>query len=154
MNVVKSTNGRNELTPNRSPVATLQNVIDRLFDQAWSGRFPTFEEVPYWPAIDVKEDEKAFTLRADVPGIEAKDLNVEVAGNTLTLSGSRDEEKKEDKNGYAYSECRTGSFSRSVTLPDYVDGSKIEARYDKGVLVLTAPRVVGQGPKRVAVKTA
>jgi len=146
--------GRNELASSRSPLATLQNEIDRLFDRVWVGKITAPDEISAWPAIDIQEDERTFTLRADIPGLEAKDLNVEVSGNTLSISGYREEEETEDKNGCCYSERRSGSFDRTVTLPPYVDGSKIDARYEKGVLVVTAPRIAGQGPKRVSVKTS
>ena len=157
MNLLKPITGgpsRNELASKGSPLATLQNEIDRLFDRVWSGKFTAPDEISVWPAIDIKEDERTFSVRADIPGLEAKDLNVEVSGNTLSISGYREEEETEDKNGCSYSERRSGSFERTVTLPPYVDGSKIDARYEKGVLVVTAPRIAGQGPKRVAVKTS
>jgi HSP20 family protein len=86
--------------------------------------------------------------------MDAKDLNVEVSGNTLTVSGSREEEHKEEKEGYRRQERTSGSFSRSVTLPTYVDAGKVNAKYADGVLTVTVPKVPGQGPKRVTVKTA
>jgi len=105
-----------------------------------------------WPAIDMKEDDKAITLRVDVPGINPKDITVDVSGNLLTLGGSRQDEKKSEKGGILRQERHEGSFLRTITLPSYVDPTKIEAKCEKGVLTVTATKVPGAGPKRVPVK--
>jgi HSP20 family protein len=89
----------------------------------------------------------------DVPGINAKDIEVDVSGNLLTVRGSREEEKKSKTGGVWRHERHSGSFLRTVTLPTYVDSAKVEAKYDKGVLTITAPKIPGAGPKRVPVKT-
>lgn len=102
-----------------------------------------------WPAIDVAEDEKAITVRADVPGLEPADLDVEVSGNLLTLRGKREDEWSESKAGVYRQERRSGSFARTISLPTYVQADKIEARYDKGTVTVTLPKQPGQGPKRV-----
>ena len=158
MNIVKKHgNGKTPAGP-MQPFVSLQHEIQKAFQSAWdafaSQKLPSFGITPAWPAVDVTEDEKAVTIHADVPGIEAKDLNVEVSGNMLTVSGSREEEHKEEKAGYRRQERTSGSFSRTVTLPTYVDAGKVDAKYADGVLTVTVPKVPGQGPKRVAVKTA
>ena len=104
-----------------------------------------------WPAIDVSEDEKAMTVRCDVPGLDPKDLDVQVSGNVLTVSGSREDEWDGKKHGVHRRERVSGSFSRSVPLPSHVDGSKVEAKYDKGTLTITVPKIPGKGPRRVQV---
>ena len=136
----------------------VRGEMDHVFDRIWgdlagdpwsalnSFDMPAFKP---WPAVDVAEDERAVTLRADVPGIDEKDLDVEVAGNVLTIRGSRDEEH-EDKSRRRH-ERVTGRFVRTVTLPSYVDPAGVEARYEKGVLTVTVPKVPGRGPKRVKV---
>lgn len=109
-----------------------------------------------WPAVDVSEDEHAGTVRYDVPGLDANDLNVQVSGNLLTVSGRREDEWADERRqrGVRRRERVSGSFSRTVTLPSYVDPAKVEARYDKGTLTVTAPKTPGKGPRRVAVKVA
>lgn len=102
-----------------------------------------------WPAIDMSEDDKELTLRMDVPGIDVENLDVEVSGNVLTVRGSRDEER-EDRRLHRR-ERVSGRFVRSVTLPSYVDPAALIARYDKGVLTITVPRVAGKGPRRITV---
>ena len=104
-----------------------------------------------WPAVDMAEDEKSVTLRVDVPGLDEKDLDVEVSGNLLSIRGSRQDEWDENKHGVRRRERISGSFARTLTLPSYVDAQKIEARYDKGTLHITVPKVPGQGPKRVRI---
>ena len=160
MNLIKSKRSNQNLADEVSqPLASMQNEIQRVFESAWDaftgGGFPTLSTTPIttWPAIDVREDETALTLNADLPGMDPKDVNVELAGNVLTISGSRTEERKEEKKGYFRQERSSGSFSRAVGLPPYVDAAKIDARYDKGVLTVKIPKVPGEGPKRIAVKT-
>lgn len=149
-------NGGELAAQTSDPFSAIQNEIDRAFERAWrmfgNGGVEVAEDFIQWPAIDVSEDEKAVTLKADIPGVDAKNLEVQVLDNVLTVSGSREEEKSEEKEGYKCQERRSGSFSRSFTLPQYIDASKVDAKYDKGVLTVTAPKIPGQGPKRVAVK--
>ena len=160
MELVKTKPGSNggELAARASdPFFAIQREIDRAFERAWrmfgNGDMEVAEDFIQWPAIDVTEDEKSVTLKADIPGVEAKNLDLQVLDNVLTVSGSREEEKTEEKEGYKRQERRSGSFSRTVTLPEYVDASKVDAKYEKGVLTVTAPKIPGRGPKRVAVKT-
>lgn len=163
MNIVKkATNGngsKNELAHRSTePFTALQREVDHAFDRVRrmfeGGISPHFGVFAKWPAVDVSESDKAVTLRADVPGLEARDFDVEVSGNALTIRGSRREEKKEDKKGFQSQERRFGSFSRTITLPSYADIAKLDARYDKGVLTVTVPKIPGQGSKRIAVKSA
>jgi HSP20 family protein len=107
-----------------------------------------------WPAIDVSEDEHAVTIRYDVPGLDAKDLNVEVSGNMLTVSGSREDEWTGKRRGVRRQERASGTFSRTITLPEYVDAEKLEARYDKGTLTVTVAKTPGKSPRRVAVQAS
>lgn len=161
MNIVKrkSGNGKHDIARRASePTGSLQQQIDdafnkmrRAFDE---GLMPQLGSWTQWPAVDIAEDEKVVTLRADLPGVEAKDLDVEVSGNALTIRGSRQEEKKEEQGGYRRQERRFGSFSRTISLPNYVDAGKIDARYDKGVLTVTVPKIPGHDSKRVSVRSA
>jgi len=158
LNKNKEGNGKSDVTRRPSePLSTIQREVDRAFDRIRRivevAKSPDFGDFLASPAVDISEDEKAVTVRADVPGLDAKDIDVEVSGNALTISGSRREEKKEEKAGYTRHERRAGSFSRTVTLPSYADAGKIDAHYDKGVLTLKVPKIPGQGPRRVAVKT-
>lgn len=132
--------------------------IEKSIEQLWRA----FELGPWaalsaklslWPAIDETEDPQGITLRVDVPGLEPDDVDVEVSGNLLTIRGSREEKSEEKKPGFRRHERRSGSFCRTVSLPPYVDADKVEASYDKGILTVKVPRIPGEGPRRVTVKT-
>jgi HSP20 family protein len=115
---------------------------------------PRLEAWATWPAIDVEEDEKGIVIRVDVPGMEAKDVAVEVAGNAVVIRGVRQDETEEKKSNMGRHERQFGQFERAITLPPYIDAEKVEAKYDKGTLTVTAPRVPGKAPKRVDVETS
>ncbi len=159
-------------TPARAPDAwqSLRGEMDRLFDR-FAGGFglPAFRRMfdiePPWspessfsvsaPAVDVTEDDKAYTITAELPGLEQKNIDVTVSGDMLTLKGEkRYAKEEEDKNRYM-SERAYGSFQRSFALPDGVDRDKI-ADLSKGVLTITLPKTAeAQKPqKKIEVKTA
>ena len=104
------------------------------------------ERQSWTPPIDVVETDDAIVLKAELAGMDPKDINIEVQDNVLTVSGERrfEEEVKEDK--YYRIERRYGSFSRSLALPQTADESKVEAKYENGVLEVT----VSQGRDREA----
>jgi HSP20 family protein len=142
------------------PRSLFRREIERALDRAW-GAFEGARlgavgglDIPEWPAVDVSEDERAVTYRVDVPGLGPKDVEIEVLGDQLSIRGTRREERAEGDRGRQRRERFVGSFARTVTLPPYADGEKAEASYDKGVLTVTAPKVPGRGPRRVAVKTS
>ena len=106
-----------------------------------------------WPALDVQEDEHSMTIRVDAPGVDPKNLDVELSGNLLTIRGARESQRKESTGSFRYQERMSGSFYRTVPLPDYVDAAKVEARYDKGVLNIRLPKVPGHGRRRITVSS-
>lgn len=111
----------------------------------WSG---------FWPAFEVKESKEGYTFKADVPGVKENDLDVTLSGNRLTVSGKRDAEKQERTDTYYTFERSFGSFTRSFTVPDDVDGTGIHADLRDGVLTLFVPRKPEAMPKKIAVKSA
>ena len=136
----------------------LASEFDALVNRAFTD-FPFLEEVPFprfgalaMPALDVYEKDGKYLLEVAVPGYDAKDVNVEVNGGTVTVSGNRKgtSEKKADR--YYRREVRTGSFMRSVTLPQDVDADKVDAVLAKGVLTLTLTPVKPIAAKKIAVK--
>jgi HSP20 family protein len=145
--------------PVESQISRFRRELEDAFDRAFRGfdlRDPwrAFEVGLPWPPADVSETDKEFAVRLDVPGLKAEDLNVELTDESLTIRGERTEESEREGNGDTYRHERySGSFARTITIPAYADTAKAEAKYDKGVLTITLPKVPGQGPKRVAVKT-
>jgi len=108
-------------------------------------------EMGWAPAIDVFERDDGFVVRAELPGMKEKDIDVSVAGNRLIIRGERRAESEVDKEDYYYSERSYGSFSRSIDIPSDVDAKKIEANYEDGVLEIDLPKTPGTKPKKVAV---
>ena len=111
------------------------------------GRKAEFTPVEWTPRIEVLEREGQFVVRADLPGMSREDVKVEVARDHITLEGERKDEKKEEREGYYYGECRYGSFYRAIPLPEGVDTTKATAEFHKGVLEVVMPRVAPAEPK-------
>jgi len=130
-------------------LTALQSEVNRLFSRASGG--DVGERQSWTPAIDVVETEDAIVLKAELAGMDPKDINIEVQDNVLTVSGDRrfEEEVKEDK--FYRIERRYGSFSRSLALPPTADESKVEARYENGLLQITVPKAEVARPKKITV---
>jgi len=137
------------------PVASLRDEMNRLFDSFWSGEFLP-EKFPFaraFPSVDVTETEDAVVVRAEVPGLEAKDVDLSIVGDVLTISGEKKEEEKEEKEkNYTHREVRYGSFSRSLQLPASVDVENVQAECKKGVLTVTLPKTEKEKARKIAVK--
>jgi HSP20 family protein len=98
------------------------------------------------PLVDVLEREGQFIVRVDLPGLSKEEIGVEVTDELLTIHGERKHEKKEEREGYHYSECSYGSFYRAIPLPEGVDNTKATAEFHKGVLEVVMPRTMIPAP--------
>lgn len=114
--------------------------------------FPEERAVAFAPAFDIKETKDSYQFKADVPGIQEKDLEVTITGNRLTVAGKREEEREDKSDRYYAYERNYGSFSRSFTLPDGVDADKLNASLEKGVLSVVVPKKPEVQPKKISVK--
>ncbi|WP_374300267.1 Hsp20/alpha crystallin family protein [Paracoccus sp. (in: a-proteobacteria)] len=132
-----------------SGFGNLRNEIDRLFEvfepRGWFGRGlpalgPDFGAVRLAPAVDLVEKNGGYELSAELPGLDAENVEVKLAGGVLTIRGEKREAKDEERKDYHLSERRWGSFLRQVRLPDDVDDSKIEANFANGVLTVSLPK--------------
>jgi HSP20 family protein len=103
-------------------------------------------------AFEIKEMKEGYLFKADVPGIKENDLTINLTGNRLTVSGKREEEKKQEHETYFSYERSYGSFTRSFTLPDGVDGDKVNASLKDGVLSILVPKKPEAQPKKVEIK--
>jgi HSP20 family protein len=92
------------------------------------------------PAIDIAENDKSYKITAELPGLEASNVDISVSGDMLTIKGEKRQEKEEKNENYYLSERAFGSFHRSFTLPDGVDRDKISSELTKGVLTVTLPK--------------
>src|SRR6516165_2242233 len=148
---------------------SFRGEMDRLFDRFGSGfGFPSLRRIfdiePAWrtsfsfstPAIDMSEDEKAYKISAELPGIDAKDIDVSVSGDMLVLKGEKRQEKEEKDKNYHFSERSYGSFRRAFELPGSVDRNRVAADFSKGVLTITLPKTAeAQQPvKKIEVKSS
>ena len=104
------------------------------------------------PALDLAETDTAIDVRMDLPGITAKDIDIQVNGNVLTVSGERKEEKEEKGKTFYRVERSCGNFSRSVTLPCAVTESEVAADYKDGVLTIKLPKTEGSKAHKIKVK--
>lgn len=148
--------GNGEVDPFRS----LQREMGRLFDDFGRGfGWPTvgFEvEGALMPQLDVSESDDGLIVTAELPGMEEKDIDVDLTNNVLTLRGEKRTEKEEKKADYHLRERSFGSFSRSIPVPFEVDADKVKAAFAKGVLKITLPRPpeAKRKTKKISVKAA
>jgi HSP20 family protein len=113
-----------------------------------------FAAANWTPAVDIKEETDKFLVRADLPGMEAKDIEVSLENGTLSISGKRESEVKDEKDGYRRIERVYGEFQRQFALPDSADPEKVTATCDKGVLEIAIGKTEARKPKRIAVKAS
>lgn len=124
----------------------IQQRMDEMLDRL-TGRFfgPGERERSVWgaemwaPSIESHLENGNLVVKADLPGIDPKEVSISVTGNQLTIEGERKQEKKEEKKDYFYRELAYGKFSRTMTLPQGVDADKVKANYKNGVLEITMP---------------
>ena len=130
-------------------------LMDRLL--RWEPFRDDFSAVPSWtggefmPRFDVKETKDAYVLKADLPGLKDEDVDVSLNGNVLTISGKREEEHRDEGEQYYAMERSYGSFARSFSLPDSVDGEQVSADLKNGVLTVRLPVRPGAQPKKIAI---
>lgn len=133
-------------------LATLQDQVNRLFENPPAGRRAENSNLTAWaPAVDVYETENELVIKADLPDISEKDLDVRVENNLLTIRGERKLEQKVNEDNYLRIERTYGSFSRSFSLPTTVDTESIQAEYKNGVLTVQLPKRAESKPRQVKV---
>ncbi len=135
-----------------SDLQSLHQDVDDLFYTSL-GHWPPFFEQKVWPAIDIEEDDNAITVKAEVPGCKADDIEISIHGNTLTLSGDKKQSEDKKEEGYYHLERSYGSFRRDLNIPADIDQEKVEATCTDGVLCITLPKAEKAKPIKVRVKT-
>jgi HSP20 family protein len=130
----------------------LQSQVNRLFqDFGRGGTDELLTSGTFVPPVDIYEDEHSITLKVEVPGINEKDIDVQLENNTLNVRGERKFEKEEKEENFHRVERRYGSFVRSFTLPNTVDPEKVEANYENGVLNIKLAKRAEAKPKQIKV---
>jgi HSP20 family protein len=112
------------------------------------------EEALFVPRFDVKETKDSYVFKADLPGVREQDVEVSMTGNRLTMTGKRESESREGDETYYTAERSYGTFTRSFTLPDGVDGEKIGAEMKDGVLTVTVPKKAEVQSKKITIGAA
>ena len=136
-------------------LVSIQDRMNRIFDEAFRVRTGGEEDWALggnWaPAVDIYEHEGNIVLKAELPGIDPKDVDVRVENNVLTLRGERKVDSEVKREQYHRVERAYGSFTRSFTLPNAVDTEKIKAEYSDGVLRVTLPQREEVKPKQISI---
>jgi HSP20 family protein len=136
----------------RDPFTALREEMKDLRAQMFGDGDEGWLNVATAPALDMSETDKAIDVRMDLPGITAKDIDIQVNGNLLTVSGERKEEKEEKGKTFHRVERSCGSFSRTVTLPCAVNESEVAAEYKDGVLTVKLPKTEESKAHKIKVK--
>jgi HSP20 family protein len=132
-------------------LARLQDEVNRLFDDRV---YRAGESVGWTPACDIYEDEESVTLRFELAGVEAKDVDVRFENGVLTVRGERKLEKEDQREKYHRVERSYGTFTRSFTLPGTLDPERIKAEAKNGVLAITLPKKAEAKPRAIQVKVS
>ena len=135
-------------------VSRLRSEMDRLWDDYFGAGRRALQplEETWMPAVDVAETGDKITVKAEIPGMEAKDIEISMVGDTLTIKGEKKVEREEKEENYHMIERSYGSFSRVMKLPVAVDADKVEATYKNGVLTVALPKKEEVKPKAIEIK--
>ena len=136
-----------------SLVDSLHRDISRVFDDFFSISPTSMFEFDWSPTVDVVENEGGFLVKAEIPGIDEKDLQVTLENNILTIAGEKKEERSEkDRDSrWVVSERKFGSFRRSISLPEGIRSDKIKAAFRNGVLRVEIPREESAKPRKITI---
>ncbi|HET9424192.1 MAG TPA: Hsp20/alpha crystallin family protein [Gemmatimonadaceae bacterium] len=142
---------------NRSMTSTLDRMmtLNRALDEAFTASVNGNEAARLWvPAIDLFEKKDAYVVRAELPGVDRSNIEITLEKNILTISGQKAgmvEGRDEEIRVFA-AERVSGGFSRSLRMPEHIDGEKIEAEYKDGLLTVTVPKAEVAQPRRIELK--
>ncbi len=147
-----------------APLSQLHREIDRLFEAWFHGTgFPSpdrrhfrMTDALLKPTVDISATDEKYTIEVEIPGVDEKDIKLELKDDTLTLSGEKRQEKEEKEKDFYRMERAYGAFQRVLSLPEDADQEHIDARFKKGVLTISIPRksVPGTDVKRIEIKHA
>ncbi|MBF0279898.1 MAG: Hsp20/alpha crystallin family protein [SAR324 cluster bacterium] len=137
-----------------SPYYSKRSVpaVNTIFDEF----FKSFDEgeqrsASFSPRIDIKEDENAYHVSVEVPGIDKKDVEVSLKENILTIKGEKKQENSKKEEGYSWTERSYGSFRRTVRLPDAAQGGEVAANMENGILAITLPKAKQPEKKQITI---
>lgn len=128
----------------------LQRDMNRLFNQSSASRLRT---APSYPAINIWANEDGQFVSAEMPGVRVEEIDINVNGDTLTISGKRGSDEVPENAHFHRKERVHGVFSRTIQLPFAVDADKVEASFKHGVLNIELPRIEVEKPKKISIKS-
>ena len=136
-------------------VPTLRDEMNRLFDDFLTPSFATRDRIAeFAPPLDVAETPNSVTIKVEVPGIKPENVDIQLTGNVLTVTGEKKEERDENVKNWHRIERSYGAFSRSVLLPESIDAEKVSATYDNGVLSIEIAKSEAAKPRQIKVNFA
>lgn len=136
----------------RGPLENIREEMQDLISRTFGEEADFFAVDRITPSLDLSETDSAIEVRMDIPGMEAKDIDIQVNANVLTVSGERKEEREEKGKTYHRVERRVGAFSRSVTLPCPVKEDAVDAQYKNGILTIKLPKTEEAKARKITVK--
>jgi HSP20 family protein len=132
---------------------SVRKEMDRLFERLGDWDLPEMRTLGDWaPTLDFSENKDSFVVKAEIPGIDSKDISVSLENQMLTIKGEKKHEKEEKDEQYYRVERSYGAFARTVRLPAAVDGSKVTAAFKNGLLTVTLPKAPGAKGNTIPVK--
>jgi HSP20 family protein len=129
----------------------MADLFERFFGP-WERERSIWGTEGWAPAIESKVDNGNLIIKADLPGIDPKEVSISVLGNQLTIEGERKREEKKEEKDYFYQEVSYGKFSRTIPLPEGVEAEKVKANYKNGVLEITLPALKQLASKKVQIE--
>ncbi len=142
-----------------SGIFSLREAMDRLFDESFWSPFGLLESdrsrgiSSFAPRVDISETDTDIKVRADIPGMNPEDINIEVTEDTLALSGSHEKSEEEKGENFYRIERQSGQFSREFVLPSKIDADSVEAKAKHGVLTITLKKQPSEQKRKVQVKS-
>jgi HSP20 family protein len=141
-------------TPRETAYRSSVYPFGEIFEELWRKPTTVADATALRPAMDVVENENEVVIRVDLPGLSPDDLNIQVDGDLLTISGEFATTDEQEGERYHYRERRAGEFKRSLRLSELIDTEHVSATFENGVLNLTLPKLPEAQPKRIKVQTA
>lgn len=138
--------------PFSGELSSFRRQMDRLFDSFFGRESSVWPEKPLAPMVDVAETPDEIAIKAEIPGMEEKDISVSLSGENLIIKGERKGEKEEKNKTFHRMERWYGAFERVIPIPVSVDPEKIQAEYKKGVLEIRLPKKPEVKPKQIPIK--
>jgi HSP20 family protein len=134
-------------------ITSLRREMDNLWNRFFGETvLPRFVSEEWLPSVDISETKDKLLVRAELPGMDAEDINVTISGDILTIKGEKKQEKEREDEHYYCSESYSGSFQRTIRLPVNIKTDKVDATFEKGILQIALPKTEEAKKKEIEIK--